>query len=159
MGLQPGPALSFVFAVAIGRTQMEVLILAPMLQRCLRPNHEKCTKGSTNMPQFSPVLWLVTPQWGRCVKGPRPPALVEGRQSSECRIMKRQLAVRRTRLHAHLYVALPALPCGPLLICWQTCGDNTRWGKIGVPAVAVVTAKSRPSLQEEEEAVYVLLDQ
>ena len=34
---------------------------------------------------------------------------------------------------------------------------HTRWGKIGVPAVAVVTAKSRSSLQEE--AVYVLPDQ
>jgi hypothetical protein len=58
--------------------------------------------------------------------------------------------------------ALPclALPCHAMRAVAHLLANlrrHTRWGKIGVPAVAVVTAKSRTSLQEE--AVYVLPDQ
>ena len=86
--------------------------------------------GSTNMPHLYPVLWLVTPQWGRCVKGPSTPGLVE--RSPKQRMQNYEEAARSS---PHLTSCsccfctssrprrCPALPCRPLLICWQTCGD------------------------------------
>ena len=74
---------------------MEVLILARMLQRCLRPNHEKYPRLNKYATVVSRAV-ACDAAMGQMREGPRPQDSSKGRQSNECRIMKRQLAVRRT---------------------------------------------------------------
>jgi hypothetical protein len=119
----------------------------------------KNVPGSINMPQLYPVLWLVTPQWGRCVKGTSTTSSRTCRRSPKQRMQNYEEAARSSphptscllcRLLCTAHgprgaLPCPAMPCGPLLICWQTCGGERRdGGKLGVPAVAVTAKVAHP---------------
>ena len=118
---------------------MEVLILARMLQRCLRPNHEKCTRLDKYATVVSRAV-ACDAAMGQMREGPRPPGLVE--RSPKQRMQNYEEAARSS---PHLTSCsccfctssrprrCPALPCRPLLICWQTCGDIRDGGKLVFP--------------------------